>query len=176
MSATRTPVALQFATGNPYRRRIMGDPVNPQKLVPRFWRTPGPPLFQRGFFAAVGAIIDRPFCLAQISAGDHWSPLQRGRGHPSREPLCSASPRTPHTPLSPPIILQMRGRGKNEIRSVPERMKSALPMKSLRDEIRIFTRVKRNVGSADTGFYSFFLIIYFFRQLASKPAVFFNFS
>ncbi len=46
------------------------------------------------------------------------------------EPLCSPAARTPHAPLSPPIILQMRGHGKNEILSVPERMKSALPMKS----------------------------------------------
>jgi hypothetical protein len=45
-----------------------------------------------------------------------------------------------------------------------ERMKSALPMKSLRDEIRIFTRVKRNVGFADSGFCSllFFLSSLFF--------------
>ena len=46
--------------------------------------TPQPPSFpsrefSRGDFAAVGAIIDRPFCLMQISAGDHWSPLQSTR-------------------------------------------------------------------------------------------------
>ena len=45
----------------------------------------------------------------------------------------------PQTPFTPPVILRMRGRGENEIRFVPERMKSASPMKSLRDEIRLTT-------------------------------------
>ena len=49
-----------------------------------------------------------------------------------------------------------------------ERMKSASPMKSLRDEIRVFTRVKRNVGSADTGFYSFLFLFYFLLFIIKK--------
>ena len=52
-------------------------------------------------------------------------------------PLKLGFAETPQAPLSPPTDQRSEGAAKNEIRSVPERMKSASPMKSLCDEIRL---------------------------------------